>query len=274
MSQDSERFDFLSLWRVLWGHRLLIIGCTFIGGGVAVVLALLATPVFRAQVTVTEVHDAGMSGAASLMGQLGGLASLAGVNLGAAGGQNRDYQAVLQSRHLVEEFVKRPGVIPALFPQAKKQPTLWFAVKKFADGTLGIVEDARKGTTVVSIDSEDPVLAARWANEFVTLANDTIRARALRDSTRNIDYLNKQLAQTNVVEMRRAIYNLIESETKTLMLANARAEYAFTVVDPAVPPEIRSSPKRTLMTLVGLILGGALGTLIALVHNAIRRAES
>lgn len=273
MNQEPERFDLLSLWRVLWRYRYLIVGCTFIGGVIAVILALTATPIFRAQVTVTEVRDAGMSGAAGLMGQLGGLASLAGVNLGAAGGENRDYQAVLQSRHLVEEFVKRPGVIPALFPRAEKQPTLWFAVKKFADSTLGIAEDTRKGTTVVTIDSENPALAARWANEFVALANETIRARALRDSTRNIDYLNKQLAQTNVVEMRRAIYNLIESETKTLMLANARFEYAFTVVDPAVPPEIRSSPKRTLMTLVGLVLGGVLGTLIALIHNAIRRAE-
>jgi uncharacterized protein involved in exopolysaccharide biosynthesis len=63
------------------------------------------------------------------------------------------------------------------------------------------------------------------------------------------------------------MYNLIESETKTLMLANARAEYAFTVVDPAVVPEERVSPRRTLMVLSGLFIGMVVGVLIAWVRN-------
>jgi len=51
------------------------------------------------------------------------------------------------------------------------------------------------------------------------------------------------------------MYDLIEQETKTLMLANARTEYAFTIVDPAVAPEVRIQPKRTLMALGGLVAG-------------------
>jgi uncharacterized protein involved in exopolysaccharide biosynthesis len=68
--------------------------------------------------------------------------------------------------------------------------------------------------------------------------------------------------------LRRVIYNLIENETKTLMLANAREEYAFAVVDPAVPPELRISPRRRVMVLVGLMLGLVLGTLAAFALNA------
>jgi uncharacterized protein involved in exopolysaccharide biosynthesis len=64
------------------------------------------------------------------------------------------------------------------------------------------------------------------------------------------------------------MYNLIEAETKELMLANGKAEYAFTIVDPAVPPEIRISPKRTLMVLVGTSIGLLLGGIIAVVHRS------
>jgi hypothetical protein len=39
------------------------------------------------------------------------------------------------------------------------------------------------------------------------------------------------------------------------MLANGRAEYAFEVVDPAVPPELKVRPHRLLMTFLGLIFG-------------------
>jgi LPS O-antigen subunit length determinant protein (WzzB/FepE family) len=67
------------------------------------------------------------------------------------------------------------------------------------------------------------------------------------------------------------MYNLIENETKTLMLANARSEYAFTLVDPAVTPEVRIRPRRTLMVLIGLLVGGLLGMVIAFAHGSFAR---
>jgi uncharacterized protein involved in exopolysaccharide biosynthesis len=71
-----------------------------------------------------------------------------------------------------------------------------------------------------------------------------------------------------VVEVQRSIYNLIESETKTLMLANVRTEFAFTVIDPAVPPERKYRPHRSLYVLFGLFLGFAIGVLAAYWRSA------
>ena len=117
----------------------------------------------------------------------------------------------------------------------------------------------------------DPVTAARWANGLVGLANELLRTRALEEAQRNIAYLNAQADRTNEVELRRAIFNLIESETKTLMLANGRTEYAFRVVDPAVPPEIRSGPHRTLLLVTGLLVGLLLGGVAVLIADWVRR---
>jgi uncharacterized protein involved in exopolysaccharide biosynthesis len=54
------------------------------------------------------------------------------------------------------------------------------------------------------------------------------------------------------------------------MLANGKLEYAFTVIDPAVAPEIRISPKRTLMTLIGFAIGCVLGCVIAFIHRGLK----
>ncbi len=255
-------FDVAPLWPVVWGYRYLILAITAISGVVALVLALTAPLIYRAEVTITEVHEGTMGGASSLAGQLGGLASLAGVNL-QAGNSNQNAAAVLQSRHLVEEFIKRNQLLPALLPDPDKPPTLWTGVKKFRDDVLNIRDEKRTGTTVIAVDWTDPVVAARWANQFVSLANDLLRTRARDEASRNIAYLKSQLEQTTAVEVQRAMYGLVESETKTLMLANGRIEYAFAVVDPAVAPEIRIRPKRTLMVLFGLAVGFVLGTGIA-----------
>jgi LPS O-antigen subunit length determinant protein (WzzB/FepE family) len=117
-------------------------------------------------------------------------------------------------------------------------------------------------------------VAARWANAFVALANELVRTKAREDSQRNVDYLNEQVAKTNVVELRRVLYNLIESETKTLMLANARIEYAFTVVDPAVVPAVRVSPKRTLIVLTGFAIGFMLGVFVVWIRNKFQRKRA
>jgi uncharacterized protein involved in exopolysaccharide biosynthesis len=264
-----------ALLRVAWNHKYLVIIVALLCTGAALAYALTAIPIYRAEAVITEVRDGGMSGAAAgLTSQLGGLANMAGLNIGGASG-NRTPQAVLKSRHLVEEFITRNNLIPELFPKAQQpRPTLWRAVKRFQEGMLKISEDTRAGKTSVSIEWTDPVAAARWANAFVALANEILRTRALDESTRNVAYLKDQIAKTNVVELQRVMYSLIESETKTLMLANARAEYAFELVDPAVPPEIRISPKRTLIVLGGMLGGLSLGLVLASLLEAVQRRRA
>jgi uncharacterized protein involved in exopolysaccharide biosynthesis len=272
-TDEDYEFDIVDLCRVAWAHKYLVAATSFVGALIALVFALTAIPSYRAEVVVTLVEDTSLGGGQSIASQLGGLASLAGVNVG-TGGPEREHQAVLVSRHLVEEFVKRNGVLQALQRKAPQPPRLWITVEKFKKNVLKIEDDKIKGTKTVSIEWPDPAIAARWANAFVALANELVRTKAREDSSRNIDYLNEQVAKTNVLELQRVMYNLIESETKNLMLANARVEYAFTVVDPAVVPEVRVSPKRTLMVLSGLVIGGVVGVLTAWIRNKFVRKSA
>jgi LPS O-antigen subunit length determinant protein (WzzB/FepE family) len=267
---EDYEFDFVDLCRVAWAYKYLVGTTSLVGALIALVLAIIAIPIYRADVVVTLVEDSNIGGAQSLANQFGGLASLAGVSLG-TGGQDREHQAVLESRHLIEEFVKRNAVLPLLQGKAGQPTGLWIAVEKFKRNVLKIEEDKIKGTTTVSMEWPDPAIAARWANGFVALANELVRTKAREDAQRNVDYLNDQVAKTNSVELRRVLYNIIESETKTLMLANARLEYAFTVVDPAAVPTVRVSPKRTLMVASGLALGMLVGVFSAWMRNKVLR---
>ncbi len=263
--------DLVSAWAIVWAYKYLIIGVALVFGVVAAIIALTTTPVYRAEVIVTQVSSNGLGAVSGLASQLGGIASLAGVNLGTGDGADPQRQAVLVSRGLATEFVNRGGLAAVLLAKSKSTPTLWSAVERFREGVLHVREDKLKGTTTVAIEWTDAGVAAEWANRYVALANEVLRKRAVSDASRNIAYLNEQLGKTTVVEMRRALYNLIENETKTLMLANARQEYAFSIVDLAVKPELRVRPKRTMMVLVGLVLGGLLGLVVAFVRNLFAR---
>jgi uncharacterized protein involved in exopolysaccharide biosynthesis len=269
---DPDELDLVGFIKLLWRHKLMVSLACLLCGVTAVVLALVIKPIFRAEVVVTEVRNRDMSGGGGLATELGGLATLAGVDLASATGMGQEATAVLNSHHLVEEFVKRNNLMPMLLRHSKKA-TLWLATQKFKEGVMVIRKDSRKGVITVDIEWTDPVTAAYWANGFVALANELIRQRAVEEASRNIAYLDGQLARTNDVELRKIIYNLIESQTKTLMLANGRIEYAFEVVDAAVPPERKTRPHRTLMVLVGLAVGLTLGMSAAVIRDRFERSR-
>ena len=273
----SDRFDtadtgdlsFSALWRLVWKYKVLIGSVALVCGGIAAVMALTAIPMYRAEVTVAEVMPNSNLGG-GIASQLGGIANLVGINVGNAGGSQQN-QGLLRSRRLIEGFVQSHNGMPELFEGSKIPPTLWLTVRKFHDSILSIRDDKRAGLTIIGVTWKDPAVAARWANEFVALANELLRERAMNESKASLAYLSRQVDTTSVVDLRRVLYNLIENEEKTLMVANARTEYAFAVIDPAVAPEEKYSPRRLLMVLFGLAVGGFIGTIVAVVLNS--RAE-
>jgi uncharacterized protein involved in exopolysaccharide biosynthesis len=268
--ESRDEIDVIAILKVIWRYKYFIALVAALFVLIAIYVALSTTPVFRAEVVVTKARDESIGRGASLASQFGGLMGIAGLRLG-QGGQSYEDQAVLLSRHLAEEFVKRNELVTELVSNVEGAATLWFAVNSFRDQVLSIRSDDDLGTTTISIKWTDPNVAARWANEYVGLANELIRTRALDDASRNIKYLQDQIAKTDVVEIQRVMYSLVEAETKTLMLANARQEYAFTVVDPAVAPERRIWPRRSLMVLTGGVLGIFAGVALAFAHSLWRR---
>jgi uncharacterized protein involved in exopolysaccharide biosynthesis len=266
----DEDIHLVDLMQLIWASKYLVIFITVVVGAAAAVFAWTATPVYEAEVVVTEVHEGNMGGGSSLASQLGGLASAAGVSLPLGGNANHDAQALLKSRHLIEEFIQRNNLLPVLSPGSKQPLTLWKGVQRFGRTVLTIKEDPRQAETTIIVDWTDPATAARWANGIVALANELVRTRAFNESTRNVTYLKEQIAKTDNVELQRVMYNLIQSETKTLMLANARQEYAFTVIDRAVPPEERARPKRTLIVAFGLLGGFLAGTIVVFARERLR----
>ncbi len=97
---------------------------------------------------------------------------------------------------------------------------------------------------------------------------------AIRNAAESIEYLNKELAKTTVVELRQAIYRVIEDQVKQSMLANVQREYAFRFIDRAIAPEKRFSPRRAVMTVFGALIGLAAAFAAVAIRYRIRGRDS
>ena len=266
-------------WRQFAGIVVLVVVAS-------VVFALLSKPMYRSEASVVGVSDDGMaSGLSGLAGQFGGLASLAGLSL-PKGGNWEQAVATLRSRHLVEGLITSGNLLPKLFPgkwdsaasrwraDLGKPPSLGDAVYLFRQRVLQVREDPKTGMVTVRVDWHDPVLAADWANRLVALADSELRREAIEGSTRALQALQAELARSEQVELRAAISRLMEAQVKAKMFATIRDEYAFHVIDVAVPPDLdkRVQPTRTVMVLAGGILGVILGLLFVLLRVEWRRS--
>ena len=80
----------------------------------------------------------------------------------------------------------------------------------------------------------------------------------------SINFLTEQLSKTNVSEVKKALSELIQNETEKLMLVEVNKDYVFRVIDPPIIPERKSKPTRSLICIIGFILGVISGSLVSL----------
>jgi uncharacterized protein involved in exopolysaccharide biosynthesis len=142
------------------------------------------------------------------------------------------------------------------------------------EDVLRVVDDRGSSVLSLKVRWRDAQVAAAWANDLVAFVNQQIRESAQAEASRSIEFLNRALDSTDVVATRESIFRLIEAQTKTIMLANVREDFAFRVVDPAVPPEQDDydSPNRPIIALMAATLA-LLSFVIAIVWNAAARPD-
>ena len=86
-----------------------------------------------------------------------------------------------------------------------------------------------------------------------------LQTEVIEDGNTNLSYLQEQLSSTKLANLQNVIYGLIGEQTKEIMLAKVNKEYGFKVLDPAVVPLERISPRRRVITILGAIIGLVIG---------------
>jgi len=189
---------------------------------------------------------------------LGGLSSLAGFGLSSQDSKKNVNIATLKSRVFLEEFIMNENLSDELLVRSSYTSSTvpdWFLYKTLRNN-INITEDLKTGLVTLSVDWYEPSIAADWANKLVSSINNKIRLQDIEQAKQNISFLEKEIQKTKLTEVQNLLYDIMQKQTETMMLANVKKEYAFQVINPAYPPELRFYPKRKIIVIVGSILGG------------------
>ncbi len=272
---------------ILVRHAKILLLVSFLGAVAGVAISYRFTPVFKADAILIPSDELLGLGQNSQLGGLGGLASLVGV--GGTGNKEAEAIAILKSRALVYAYIQVNSLLPILFhdrwdaaahdwKSTKKTaiPTLEDAYILFDRNIRTVVENRKSGLVTISVTWEDPKVAKQWVDGLVSATNDLLRHQAIERSTRNLEYLEAASAKTSIMEVKTSIYKLMETEIKKQMTALGNNDYAFRVVDPAVTPEHKSAPKRSMFAVSGAVLSDMAWFLVVAFRgrlNSIRSAR-
>lgn len=264
---------------------------------IALVWSLFQPNVYTAKTMLMSIEE-DSSKLEGMAGNLGGLASLAGLNIGEKGDTNSKLAIeLLKSREFIAKFIDKYDLLvpimaaeswdlasntliinPDVYDENTKQwvrtataprktkPSLLEAYDKFI--TLIEVEEVPKSNFVnVSIKFYSPYMAAEWTRNIIHMLNEEIRNYDKDEANDSIEYLKKIATESNISDLRKVFSKLMEEQLKSKMLAEIRKDYVFKVVDPAIAPELKSEPKRAIIVVVAGFLGGILGIVIVLFRS-------
>ncbi|KZY46035.1 hypothetical protein A3732_08355 [Oleiphilus sp. HI0050] len=296
---DSEEEVSLSeLFSAVWGKRWVVIFITSVFTGASLFYALNLPNQYQATAILAPASSSSSSSLSKMTGQLGGLASLAGINIGRGGGDEKTLIAleVIKAWDFLEKFIENNElqvevfaakgwsrstnsliIEPSLYDINAKEwvrefdattgkeakPSSWELFLKLRD-KVTVKTDKTSGLVSLSVEHYSPYIAKSWVDLLVAAVNLHVQQRDRRAAIRNIEYLKSKINETKVSEMQTVFYQLIEEQTKKLMLAEVSDGYVFDVISPAKIPEEKSKPRRGVIVILATLVGGVFSVLFVL----------
>ncbi|GGI71430.1 LPS biosynthesis protein [Shewanella hanedai] len=303
--KTEDEIDLRELFSVIWQGKWLIIAITAVFAIGSVIFAIMQPNTYKSEALLAPASEEKSGGLGALAGQFGGLASMAGINLGGGGGVDKTQMAieVMKSRQFTSEFIQKHNLLPDLMAVEKwnmsdntisyddemydatskkwlrevkapfkPKPSMQEAFKVFTKIiTVNSAKDT--GMVTVSVEHLSPAIAQQWVTWLIEDINKVMKEKDVAEANRSSEFLTKQIAQTNIADIRTILYQLIEEQTKTIMFAEVRDEYVFKTIDPALVPEVKAGPKRALICVLGTMLGGMLAVMLVLIRHFVRKED-
>jgi len=197
---EVNLFEYLNVLRRRKKVICMIVGTVTI---LTIISSLLMTKYYRATAVIMPISKGGGSGLAVLAGQLGGLASLAGMTGAGTYTPAQQFISLLKTRTMAENIINKFDLMPILFKnynfQDGAKPKTEDAVRVLL-GRVQFKDDKKGGTVSISGEFKDPKLAADIVNGYVEGLQKFINDNAFTVAKRNRIFIENQL-QHNVREL-------------------------------------------------------------------------
>ena len=293
MNQENnynDEIDLLELFMIVWKRRLFIISLTSLFAVVSVLYSLSLSNVYT---SVTLLAPANKEDSfSSRLGGMSGLAGLAGVNLSQSGSASTSQEAIervksfdffsnyflpyikLENLLAVKKWAPESNIIfydensydvvSKKWVENNTQPSNQTAYRRYLN-IFKIGVDDETSFVTFSVEHQSPEIAKKWLDIIIYNINESMREIDKTNAQNAINFLNETANSTSIQSIREVIGRILESKMQTLMLASTNKAYIFKVLDSPIVPEVKSGPIRSIICIIGTLIGGVISVLITFI---------
>ena len=298
----DDEIDLRELFHVLWGRRSYIGAITSIFSLIMVIYALMLPNIFKSEAMMMPMEETdSMKG---MLGQYSDMASLAGISMPSQ--SNSKAQEAIARINSFEFFSKYflpqiklenlMGVkkwnqasntliydesafnsessqwLRKVSPPKSSIPSSQEAYKRYQK-IMSIAEDKKTSFVTLSVEHESPFVAQQWVEIIMDQIDQVMRDQDRQMAKKSIEYLNSLAPTINYGEIKQALSSLQQEQMKRLMMVEANKNYIFKVLDSPIVAEERLKPMRSIIVIMGSMLGMMLSVLGILMFHYSRKSR-
>jgi capsular polysaccharide biosynthesis protein len=302
----DDEIDLRELIDALFKGKWIIFSVTTFVTIIGVIYSLLLPNIYESKALLVPVSSS--SGISRALGSYAGIAGLAGISIPSDGDESNSTKAInkLSSLSFFEKNILTNIFLPDLmavkswdfktntlvydetiydtnsnswirdYSYPKNQiPSAQESYNVFINQHLNLSRDNKTGFITISIKHQSPFLAKQWTELVINEVNAFYREKDKLESEKSVSYLNQQISMTNLAQIKQVIAELLQEETQKLTLIEANQFYVFDYIDPPAVMEQKSEPKRSIISILGALLGLMLGVaLVFIKHYAFKEKLS
>ena len=296
--KDSTKLTDLLFF--LWQKKILVISFTFITTLIAVIYAINLPNIYQSK-AVLETNNFDTSEKANSMGGISGISGIGGIAIPARNTTKTELGiAVVRSHSFFEEIYNKYDILPQLMAAESWNPktnVLTYDQNIYDEKNKSWVRKVTspkqpKPTTQeahrvflkqmkISMRKDDALvvisydhISSEFAREFIEIiiseVNNIFLEKEVKEGEISVQYLNEQVAKTELSELRSGLSELIQKEISAIMIAKANPDFLFTIIDAPISPERKSSPQRSLIAFLGLVIGLLTSSFYVLLRKAFK----
>ena len=271
--QGSIEFSLVDIFRAFKSYIQFFYILIPIGFIVSFIISIYLTPMYSSDILVSDNDDSNETSTSAI----GGLASLAGIQLPQANNKSLSTLAILNSKTFLKAFIKEYDLKPKIFKDLWLEKTNSWSGEEPSD--LGAVGELKKlieikkvegGLVRIIVSTYDPEFSLFIANEIVFFINNYMRKSAIEESENLIKFLEKEAVKSSLSDVKLRIFALIQENIAEKSLANVRQEFIYKVIDKAYLSDYPSYPNKLQIRLSGVILGFLLAAFLSVFMYFIR----
>ena len=301
---DDDEIDLRELFNTLWQAKLKIIVITSLFAIASILYALSLPNIYKSTIKLVPTSQEESGGLSGLASQYGGLAAMAGINLGGGGDNSIDHAVELMSSWpYIQSFINKHDLKPIIMAtkgwdkttnqliydeelydtetktwlmeddetlEPTEYKTYEYVIKKIFSVSL----DDDLGILSISASHYSPDIAYQLTQLLTKDINEYFRAEDQKEARRSIEFIENKIKQTSNAQMIEIFYSMVEKHSQTLMLSEVNEQYLVKTLVPAMVAEQKDKPKRALIVVLATLLGGMLSIIIILIHSFSNKPKS